>query len=48
MRTMIILAGGEATRLGPLTAQMSKALVSIKQRPIIAHHVRQAVLANCD
>lgn len=45
---MIILAGGEATRLGPLTAQLSKALVSIKQRPIIAHHVQRAVVENCD
>jgi GTP:adenosylcobinamide-phosphate guanylyltransferase len=35
----IILAGGKATRLGPLTAQMNKALVSIGQKPIIAHQL---------
>lgn len=45
---MIVLAGGKATRLGPLTAQMSKALVSIQQRPIIAHHVARAVAEEVD
>jgi len=45
---MMILAGGEATRLGPLAAQMNKALVSIKQRPVLAHHVQRAKDANVD
>jgi len=44
----MILAGGEATRLGPLAAQMNKALVSIKQRPVLAHHVQRAKDANVD
>lgn len=35
----IILAGGRATRLGPLTAQLNKSLVSVGQRPMIAHHL---------
>lgn len=35
----IILAGGRATRLGPLTAQMNKALVSVGQRPILAYQL---------
>ena len=35
----IILAGGRATRLGPLTAQMNKALVSVGQRPIISYQL---------
>jgi hypothetical protein len=35
----IIIAGGRATRLGPLTAQMNKALVSVGQRPMIVHQL---------
>jgi hypothetical protein len=35
----IILAGGRATRLGPLTAQLNKSLVSVGQRPMIVNHL---------
>lgn len=35
----VILAGGKATRLGPLAAQLSKALVPVEQRPLIIHQV---------
>ena len=39
MTNGIILAGGRGSRLGPLAAQISKALVSIGQRPHLAHQV---------
>lgn len=41
MRTdhLIILAGGKATRLGPLTATMSKALVTVGQQPMIIKQI---------
>jgi hypothetical protein len=45
---MMIVAGGEATRLGPLAAQMNKALVSVQQRPMIAHLMARATEANVD
>lgn len=45
---MMIVAGGEATRLGPLAAQMNKALVSVQQRPMIAHLMARAVESNVD
>ena len=35
----VVLAGGRATRLGPLTAQMNKALVSVGQRPILGYQL---------
>jgi CTP:molybdopterin cytidylyltransferase MocA len=44
MTTLIILAGGEGTRLGML-AQPNKALVSVQQRPMYAHHIAAAVEA---
>jgi hypothetical protein len=39
MTSGIILAGGRATRLGPLTAQLNKSLVSVGQRPMIVNHL---------
>jgi|GEM_PF-5750211 len=39
MTTGVILAGGRGSRLGPLAAQISKALVSIGQRPHIIHQI---------
>lgn len=39
MTVGIILAGGRGSRLGPLAAQISKALVSIGQRPHLAHQI---------
>lgn len=35
----IILAGGRGSRLGPLTAQRSKALITIGQRPHLIHQL---------
>lgn len=35
----IILAGGRGSRLGPITAQRSKALVTVGQRPILIHQL---------
>jgi GTP:adenosylcobinamide-phosphate guanylyltransferase len=39
MSTGIILAGGRGSRLGPLAAQISKALVSVGQRPQIVNQI---------
>src|SRR5690606_27112347 len=36
---LIILAGGKATRLGPLTATMNKALVTVGQQPMIIQQI---------
>lgn len=37
MKTLVVLAGGKATRLGPL-AHGNKALLSVGARPMIAYH----------
>lgn len=39
MQQAIILAGGLGSRLGPVTAQRSKALVTIGQRPHLVHQL---------
>lgn len=39
MKQGIILAGGLGSRLGPITAQRSKALVTIGQRPHLVHQL---------
>ncbi len=39
MKQAIILAGGLGSRLGPITAQRSKALVTIGQRPHLVHQL---------
>lgn len=36
---LIVLAGGRATRLGPLAANLSKALVPVGQRPVLARQI---------
>jgi len=43
----IILAGGRGSRLGPLSTQISKALVSIGQRPHIFHQIELLRAAGC-
>lgn len=43
----IILAGGRATRLGPLTAQLNKALVTVGQQPVLVRHVQQLRRQGC-
>lgn len=48
MTNGIILAGGRGSRLGPLAAQISKALVSIGQRPHLAHQVELLKNSGCD
>lgn len=48
MTLAIVLAGGRATRLGPLTAQLNKALVSVGQRPMIAHQLEAFRRADVD
>jgi NDP-sugar pyrophosphorylase family protein len=40
MRTAVILAGGLATRLGPLTEKIPKALLPVSGEPFIAHQLR--------
>ena len=47
MSNGIILAGGKASRLGPLSTQISKALVSIGQRPHVFHQIELLRAANC-
>lgn len=39
MKQAVILAGGLGSRLGPITAQRSKALVTIGQRPHLIHQL---------
>lgn len=48
MTNGIILAGGKGSRLGPLSAQLSKALVSIGQRPHVFHQIELLRAAGCD
>lgn len=48
MSNGIILAGGQASRLGPLSTQISKALVSIGQRPHVFHQIELMEAANCE
>ena len=36
-----ILAGGLATRLGPLSREMPKCLIEVAGRPFIHHQLRQ-------
>lgn len=43
----VILAGGKATRLGPLTAQLNKSLVTIGQKPMLIRQVEQLRDAGC-
>jgi hypothetical protein len=44
----IILAGGRGTRLGPLAAQISKALVSVGNRPQVVNQIFQLVEAGAE
>lgn len=44
----IILAGGRGTRLGPLAAQISKALVSVGNRPQVVNQILQLRDAGCE
>ena len=37
----VVVAGGEGTRIRPLTLQRPKPLVPLVNRPILAHLVRQ-------
>ncbi len=39
MPTVVILAGGEATRLSPVTKAMPKSMVELEGRPFIAHQL---------
>jgi hypothetical protein len=43
----IILAGGKSTRLGPLAAQISKALVTVDNRPQVVNQIMQLREAGC-
>lgn len=47
MSNGIILAGGLGSRLGPLSTQISKALVSIGQRPHVFHQIKLLRAAGC-
>lgn len=47
MSNGIILAGGKGSRLGPLSAQISKALVSIGQRPHLFHQIELLRHSGC-
>ena len=42
MPYLVILAGGMATRLGHLTAEIPKALISVAGKPFIAHQLQLA------
>lgn len=44
----IILAGGRGTRMGPLAAQVSKALLSIGQQPHMIHQINQLKSVGCE
>ena len=44
----IILAGGKATRLGPLAAQLNKSLVTVGQKPMLVRQVQQLLKAGAD
>lgn len=48
MTTGLILAGGRATRLGPLAAQLNKSLVSIGNKPMLIRQVQQLQRLSCD
>jgi CTP:molybdopterin cytidylyltransferase MocA len=43
----IILAGGNATRLGIIGAQLNKSLVSIGQKPTVVRQIQQLLKLNC-
>lgn len=47
MHNGVILAGGLGSRLGPISAQRSKALVSIGQRPHLIHQLQLLREADC-
>ena len=38
--TIVILAGGEATRIRPITEKIPKSLVEIAGRPFIGHQIQ--------
>lgn len=44
----IILAGGKATRLGPLAAQLNKSLVTVGNKPMLVRQVQQLKKLGCD
>jgi dTDP-glucose pyrophosphorylase len=44
----IILAGGKATRLGPLAAQLNKSLVTVGNKPMLVRQVQQLLSGGCD
>lgn len=48
MKYGIILAGGRGTRLGPLAAQISKALVSVGSRPQVINQIEKLRTAGCE
>lgn len=48
MSAAIILAGGQATRLGPLASQLNKCLVTVGQQPMLVHQVRALQRAGVD
>ena len=43
----IILAGGKATRLGPLAAQLNKSLVTVGQKPMLVRQAQQLLKLGC-
>lgn len=44
----IILAGGKATRLGPLAAQLNKSLVTVGQKPMLVRQAQQLQSLGCE
>lgn len=48
MKQAVIMAGGRGSRLGPITAQRSKALVTVGQRPVLVHQLLALRDANVD